>query len=55
MFAGYRHCKKCGKALMGLFDGALCDDCEKEENKQMTELKPTNHEMFTKKGTTDKP
>ena len=36
MFAGYRHCKKCGKALMGLFDGALCDECEKEENRRMT-------------------
>ena len=35
MFAGYRHCKKCGKALMGLFDGALCDDCEKEESRRM--------------------
>ena len=36
MFAGYRHCKKCGKALMGLFDGALCEECEKEENSRMT-------------------
>jgi uncharacterized Zn finger protein (UPF0148 family) len=35
MFAGYRHCKKCGKALMGLFDGALCDECEEEENRRM--------------------
>lgn len=40
MFAGYRHCKKCGKELMGLFDGALfdgalCDECEEEENRRM--------------------
>lgn len=34
MFAGYRYCEKCGKALMGLFDGALCDDCEKKEKKR---------------------
>ena len=31
MFVGYRHCKKCGKPLMGLFDGAVCDECEKAE------------------------
>lgn len=28
---GFRKCKKCGKTLFGLFDGELCDECEKAE------------------------
>lgn len=28
---GFRKCKKCGKTLFGLFDGELCDKCEKAE------------------------
>lgn len=28
---GFRKCKKCGKTLFALFDGELCDECEKAE------------------------
>lgn len=54
MFAGYRHCKKCGKILTGLFDGALCDDCEKKENEQKIINENNKYEIVTEKGVTDK-
>lgn len=34
---GFRKCKKCGKTLFGLFDGELCDECEKAEQEPLTE------------------
>lgn len=33
---GFKKCKKCGKLLFGLFDGELCDECEKAEQEPTT-------------------
>ena len=36
---GFRKCKKCGKTLFALFDGELCDECEKAEQEPTSRVK----------------
>ena len=43
---GFKKCKKCGKLLFGLFDGELCDECEKAEQNPIEKITLWGGEQF---------